>query len=135
MVRFIENLHQSIIQSLPKSRIDEQSDHPSEEVQERYTAAGFLDLDVANHRPNDWYCLLRNVQGAAALPHILDGTLSHQVDSTNFEQDGLFCEWTYYIDWEARELSVRWSGHEQQTTFENLSEQWMLVLDAGQDEG
>lgn len=36
---------------------------------------------VGTGNANDWYCLLRNVQGAAALPEILNGNLKHMLQA------------------------------------------------------
>lgn len=96
-----------------------------EEVQERYVALAFSDIRVGSQRADDWYCLLHNVQGAKCLPHILDGSLKHQVDSTDFESDGLFCEWVYFIDWEKRELQVRNEYVDEVCSFAELDEGWM----------
>lgn len=106
-------------------RIEDERGPAAEDVQARYTAFGFADTGVGTQRASDWYCLLRNVQGAAALPHILDGTLTHLVDSTDFEQDTLFCEWSYFIDWEAREVQIVGGGREGTVGFAGLSPQWM----------
>ena len=83
---------------------------------------------MASQSPTDWYCLLNRVQGAAALPRILDGTLRLASDDTEFQDDRTFCEWTYFIDWEAKEIFVRGSGDEVKVSFEEVSEEWMLRL-------
>ena len=99
-------------------------------MQDRYTAFGFADLAVSNQNASDWYCLLRNVQGAAALPHILDGTLTHLVDYTEFEQDGLFCEWSYFVDWEERVVHIKsGGGREGKVGFGEISEEWMTEFE------
>jgi len=71
---------------------------------------------------------LRNVQGADALPHILDGTLSHLTDNTSFEEDELFCEWAYFIDWEQKIFTVKGRIGIAEKSFDQLSEEWMLFL-------
>ena len=106
---------------------------PPEELQARYLAAGFANLSVARKTAQDWYCLLHRMQGAAALPHILDGSLGHQVDRTEFENDTAFCEWAYFVDWEERELIVSHGGLEEVKDFAGLTEDWMLHI--FQDEG
>ena len=109
------------------TRIDERVP-PSEELQTRYSAAGFADLGVSSQSSNDWYCLLRNVQGADALPYILDGTLSHLTDNVDFEEDELFCEWAYFIDREQKVLTVKGRTGVAEKSFDQLSEEWMLSL-------
>jgi hypothetical protein len=101
---------------------------PVEELQIRYSVAGFADLGVSHQSSNDWYCLLRNVQGADALPYILDGTLSHLTDNTDFEEDELSCEWAYFIDWEQKILTVKGRIGVAEKSFDQLSEEWMLFL-------
>jgi hypothetical protein len=53
---------------------------PTPEVQKYYSELGFADLEVNRKKLDDWYCLLRKVQGAAALPVILKGNLKHMID-------------------------------------------------------
>lgn len=65
------------------------------------------------------------MQGVAALPHILDGTLTHVVDSTEFEKDRLFCEWSYFIDWEERMVHVRGGESKGSVAFGDVSVEWM----------
>lgn len=113
-------------------RIENERSSAPQEVQDQYTAAGFSDTAVASKNTADWYCLLRNVQGAASLPHILDGSLTHLVDSTSFENDAVLCEWTYFIDWEEKVVEVRsntGAGKEAKVGFADVSEKWMEKLD------
>lgn len=81
------------------------------------------------------------MQGAACLPCILDGSPKHLIDSTDFENDTLFCEWTYFVDWEKKEVQVRANLREVEgiCSFEELSKEWMEDLqkranEAGEDE-
>jgi len=57
---------------------------PSPELQERYRDLGFSDTRVSNQSLEDWYCLLRKTQGAAALPAIQSGALKHMAESRKF---------------------------------------------------
>lgn len=116
-------------------RVAERSE-PPEDIQSRYISAGFANLEVSNKTPGDWYCLLHKVQGAAALPYILDGTLAHMIDNTEFEEDRLFCEWVYYVDWEGRSVSVHGHGDDwSEKSFKELDEDWMLSLEACENVG
>ncbi|KDR84333.1 hypothetical protein GALMADRAFT_237119 [Galerina marginata CBS 339.88] len=83
---------------------------PSPELQDRYQRAGFADLRVSEKRLSDWYCLLYKTQGAAALPAIKSGELQHMPESTDFLEDGLFCEWAYFIDFENKKLETWKNG-------------------------
>ena len=78
------------------------------------------------------------MQGAVALPHILDGTLTHLVDGADFEEDTLFCEWTYFVDWEARTVRVcsNYDGNGKVATvgFAELSVEWMMGFETNGEE-
>ncbi|RSH91118.1 hypothetical protein EHS25_010294 [Saitozyma podzolica] len=73
-------------------------------------------LDYANPHPfatptpppSDWASVLWGfrLRASNALPHILDGTLQHCIDDSDFIHDGVFCEWAYYIDFESRRLWI-----------------------------
>lgn len=116
-----------------RNRVDESS-QPSEELQQRYTDAGFLNLEVNVKSSEDWYCLLHKTQGAAALPRILDGSLSHMIDSTRFEEDKLFCEWVYWIDWDCKTLTVSNGCEPAEKSFAELTEDWMESLEYSSEE-
>ena len=97
-------------------RVDE-DERPSAQLQVRYGAASLADLGVNRMTSNDWYCLIRKAQGANALPLILDGTLEHLMEYTDFADNKLHCEWVYWIDWEKRELIVE-NGANAKAKFE-----------------
>ena len=77
------------------------------------------------------------MQGAAALPHILDGTLTQLVDAADFEADTLFCEWTYFVDWEAKTVRVCKNNEGKETTvgFEELNLVLTMGFDGSGEEG
>ncbi|WWC92128.1 uncharacterized protein L201_007082 [Kwoniella dendrophila CBS 6074] len=84
--------------------------------------------------PSDWYTLLRGVQGANCLPHILDGSLKHLIDNTDFEQDGLFCEWSYWINFEEQYLLMN-GGKERKWDFNELDKgYWAKLIDDDEQE-
>ncbi|WWC92148.1 uncharacterized protein L201_007102 [Kwoniella dendrophila CBS 6074] len=79
--------------------------------------------------PRNWYSLLRGIQGASCLPYILDGTLKHLIDGTDFEEDGLFCEWSYWINFED-EFFVMNDGEERKWNFNELDKGfWGKLVD------
>ncbi len=130
----------------------DQEKPPTEELQEHYSALGFSDLTGNRRRLDDWYCLLRKVQGADALPAIQNGTLKHMPDDIDFAKDSVFCEWAYFIDLEEGILET-WKGFQEAPTtgnpfgdtrssgkyypvklvdtvkFDNLSEGYMVALE------
>jgi len=54
------------------------------ELQARYQQLGYADLNVSGQSLEDWYCLLRQTQGAVALPAIQKGELKHMIESRRF---------------------------------------------------
>ncbi|KIM38707.1 hypothetical protein M413DRAFT_447659 [Hebeloma cylindrosporum] len=92
---------------------------PSPELQAHYQSLGFSDTGVSNQTLEDWYCLLRKMQGAAALPAIKSGKLKHMCES---EFEGGDWMWAYYIDFENRMLET-WDNEEDpldKVSFEDL---------------
>lgn len=73
-------------------------DVPTEEDQKRYVEAGFYDSSVSGRTTEEWYCLLRNLQGMRYLQAVLDGECQHWIDSKEFLKDSLFCEYAYLIN-------------------------------------
>jgi hypothetical protein len=73
---------------------------PTEE--EKELLRPYADLRVSNQSEDDWYCLLRNLQGD------LTNTLKVGIgiDSSNFITDSLFCEWGYIINLDDDVLEV-----------------------------
>jgi hypothetical protein len=90
--------------------VDGTNTKPSAAEQERYKH--LARTDVGNQRLDDWYCLLRNVQGAQCLPLILSGVLKHMSDDTSFAKDSLFCEWAYFINLDDNTLET-WRGFQK----------------------
>lgn len=104
-------------------------DPNAESLQDRYMTLDFADLQVNTKRSDNWYCLLRNVQGATSLLSILDGSFVHQIDNTKFEEDKVFCEWLYYLDWDQEELQVGGRFVDGVVKFRELNEDWMTKLE------
>lgn len=86
-----------------------ESSPPTKGQQEYYSSLDFANLRVSEGRLDEWYCLLHKMQGAAALPQVLNGKLKHLKEGIDFLEDGLFCEWAYFIDFEERKLET-WKG-------------------------
>ena len=55
----------------------------------------YYDGNVSTQKPQEWYCLLRNAQGN---PNAYKHGLKYMIDSQNFINDSLFCEYAYIIN-------------------------------------
>ncbi|KAF2482417.1 hypothetical protein BDY17DRAFT_324704 [Neohortaea acidophila] len=133
LVSFIKSLNsaqiQQMIENLEKIEWVKMNDPVPQDLANRYAAAGFTDRNLG--RFDDWYTTLRWVQDGGCLQAILEGTLSHLIDYTNFENDRTFCEWIYVLDWEKRELEVVDHYHgivREKRSFAEVSEEWMDVM-------
>lgn len=64
----------------------------------------------------DWYQVLRNAQGT--LKPYIDGTLKYMIDSHEFINDSLFCEWGYIVNFDENCLEV-WLGFQKKVDKSN----------------
>ena len=69
------------------------------------------------------------MQGAACLPHILDGSLQHLSDDTKYADEGFDYEWVYWIDFEKRTLTTVGKGMEDMAPFEKLGTRYAIELE------
>lgn len=69
---------------------------PTDEQKENCRKNGFVNLNVSNQSENDWYCLLRNVQGY--LEDLYKCEFPYMIDDSDFIKDSLFCEYAYIIN-------------------------------------
>ena len=102
MVNFIDN-----VPALGLSRfcddiilVDEEST-PSKKSQEFYKKHGVANLNVGNRSTEDWYCLLRELQGEPEKLYSLWDETKHKVhivDNNSFIRDSLFCEYGYIVN-------------------------------------
>jgi len=71
--------------------VTEEDEPTAEQIQ---TLQGFSDETVGTQTKNDWYCLLRDLQG-----NLIDTLVTgYMIDSIGFANDSLFCEWGYLIN-------------------------------------
>lgn len=85
---------------------------PTAEEQVMYQQAGFSNLSVSTQLSTDWYCLLRNLQGADWITAAYKGKLFHILDGSEFPKDSLFCEYAYVINFDANKFEV-YDGFQQ----------------------
>lgn len=55
-----------------------------------------VNLDVGTQSIDDWYCLLREMQGN--LEALFNWEFPYMIDNRNFIKDSLFCEYAYIIN-------------------------------------
>ena len=80
--------------------------------------AKFSNTGVSTQSLNDWYCLLRELQGSKTLDAILDGDLKHIDNSIDFIKDSLFCEYAYLINLDTMTLDF-YIGFQKEPQKEN----------------
>lgn len=84
--------------------VDLDGEKPTPEEQQKYVDAGFYDDSVDTQSPDNWYCLLRNLQGIGYLEAVKEGKCRHWIDSSEFLKDSLFCEYAYILDLDEGDL-------------------------------
>lgn len=78
---------------------------PSQYLKEKYKK--FSNLNVSSRSLDEWYCLLREIQGVDTLTHILSGELRHaEKNAMSFIKDSLFCEYAYIVNLDACTLEL-----------------------------
>jgi hypothetical protein len=60
----------------------------------------FSNIQVGSQNLEDWYVLLRNVQGIKTLKYIMSNELHHIIDNTNFLSDTIMCEYGYVLNFD-----------------------------------
>lgn len=73
---------------------------PTETQIKECQKAGYVDLSVSTQSNEDWYCLLRNLQGNfKEYQKCIDSNSKiYMTDGIDFIQDSLFCEYAYIIN-------------------------------------
>lgn len=66
----------------------------------------FANTSVSSGNLEEWYVLLREVQGVGFLQEIYKGSLNHLLDDGEFIKHSLFCEWAYIINLDTMKLEV-----------------------------
>ena len=62
----------------------------------------YCDLRVSEGTEEDWYCLLRNTQGS--IKQWVNKEFPYMINSNNFIEDDIFCEYYYIIDLNTNEF-------------------------------
>lgn len=86
----------------------------------------WVNLDMSNKSYNDWYCLLRNLQGKPCEYLNADNEI-YMIDDSDFIKESLFCEYGYIINLDTNMLEF-WKGF--QTTPQNDNRYGCKVTDS-----
>ena len=62
----------------------------------------WMDTGVSTGKPTEWYVLLRHLQGEL----ITTLKVGYMLNSANFINSSLFCEWGYIVNFDTQELEV-----------------------------
>lgn len=83
-----------------------EDDTPTEEQIQFCKDNGFVDFSVSNGSEQDWYCLLRNLQGNFEIyQQCIDEQLKvFMTDGIDFIKESLFCEHAYIINLDTKML-------------------------------
>ena len=66
--------------------------------------ANVVDLNVSTKSLDDWYCLLRKLQGN--LSSYINKVVPYMENGNDFIDDTLFCEWAYIINLDTNKFEV-----------------------------
>lgn len=86
--------------------VDENTKPTTEQVK---ACAEYTNTSVSTGSTDDWYCLLRELQGHPEKWKKIDGTI-YMIDDAEFIKNSLFCEYGYIInlDTECLEFWIGW---------------------------
>lgn len=103
VVKFVEDVRSKgdigkFRKNAEKVRLVTDDTPPTQEDIEKYEKLGLLNENVSNQTKKEWYCLLREAQGANTLELVRGGKLGHMIDNFKFLEDSLFCEYAYIVN-------------------------------------
>lgn len=91
---------ETLLRHARKLKMVSNEDKPTKDDIE--TFKDFADLTVGDQSADDWYCLLRDLQGKLRDTLIV----GYAIDNKNFIKDSLFCEWGYILNLDDKVLEV-----------------------------
>lgn len=77
---------------------------------------------IDEYTKRDWYTATSGAQTGVCLPHILSGDITTLPERATFENDGVFCEYSYHVDFGKRVFKLwdRSLDGKSEWTFEEL---------------
>lgn len=107
-ITFIKNCsNQELNKFFEKIKLVNVKDAPSVEDINICVNSGYYNKSVSNQTVEDWYCLLRNLQGNFNEYEKLiknDAPVIYMTDEISFIKDSLFCEYAYILDLDEKVL-------------------------------
>ena len=82
--------------------VDGKSEPTEKQIKE---CSKWTDLSVSNQSTKDWYCLLKGIQSDPELYSDYHNK-HYMIDSKDFIQDSLFCEYAYIINLDTEKLEI-----------------------------
>lgn len=92
-------LHKMITQARKLTLVDNNVPPTPEQIKE---LSPFTDLGVSNQSTDDWYCVLRDLQGRLC-DHL---TVGYMLGNNDFINESLFCEWGYILNLDDNVMEV-----------------------------
>ena len=92
--------------------VDEGGKPTPEQIEE---CKKYYDENVSKQTPEEWYCLLRKVQGK---PNEYKHGLRYMTDDGDFIKDSLCCEYAYIINLDTKQLEF-WKGFQHKPDPDN----------------
>lgn len=102
LVKLLEKHDQTSLKALADlvTVVDSDSKPTKEQIKK---LSKWTDLNVSEKSTDDWYCVLRDLQGK--LDVILEEA-GFMVDGNDFPKESLFCEWAYVANFDDMTLEI-----------------------------
>lgn len=111
---------EQIIQLYNLIKLVDEKNPPTENQKKICIDKGYYNGYVGEKTPDDWYCLLRNLQGNIdAWDKAIEKDVHiYMIDNVDFIKDSLFCEYAYIINLDTHCLEF-WQGFQKEPSEDN----------------
>lgn len=82
---------------------------PTQDIINKYRK--YANTGVSSGQLNEWYVLMRELQGADIIREIYNGNVQHMIDNQKFLNDSLSCEYAYIINLDSMHLDCYADGN------------------------